>query len=79
MTNFFYDGSRKEEYLYIHYDNSNKPCDDCGDIYHTYDLVYVTPENYEDPEKMVWTVKLCGPCLNVIIHDHDERNFNRRK
>ena len=26
--------SRKEEDQYTHYDNGNKPCDDCGDIYH---------------------------------------------
>ena len=40
---------------------------------------YIAPEYNEDPEKMAWTVKLCGECLNSIIHEHDERNFNRRK
>jgi hypothetical protein len=79
MTNFFYDGSRKEEYLDLYYGDDNKPCDYCGDVYHRIDLVYISPEYYEDSEKMIWTVKLCGPCLNVIIHEHDERNINRRK
>jgi hypothetical protein len=78
MTNFFYGGERKEEYLYIYYDIGIKFCDYCNDIFDRYELVYITPEYYEDPEKMVWTIKLCGECLNVIIHDHDERNFNRR-
>jgi hypothetical protein len=65
--------------LYIYYDNGIKFCDYCNDIFDRYELVYITPEYYEDPKKMVWTIKLCGECLNVIIHDHDERNFNRRK
>jgi hypothetical protein len=39
MTNFFYDGSRKEEYLDLYYGDDNKPCDYCGDIYDRIDLV----------------------------------------
>ena len=50
-----------------------------GDISHRYDLVYTAPEYNEEPEEMTWTVKLCGPCLNVTIHEHDERNINRRR
>jgi hypothetical protein len=60
-------GERKEEYLYIYYDNGIKFCDYCNDIFDRYELVYITPEYYEDPEKMVWTIKLCRECLNVII------------
>ena len=59
--------AEKKRYLGIYYGDDNKPCDYCGDIYHRNDLVYISPEYNEDPEKMIWTVKLCGPCLNVII------------
>ena len=33
MTNFYYGEDGKVEYLYIYYDNSNKLCDYCGDIF----------------------------------------------
>ena len=78
MTNFFYGGDRKEENLYNYYGDGNKPCDECGDIYHRCEMAYIAPEYNEDPEKMTWTVKLCWECLNSLIHEHDERNFNRR-
>ena len=79
MTNFYYGGEKKEENLFIYYGNGNKPCDECGGISHRCDLSYIVPEYNEDPEEMAWTVKLCDECLNSIIHEHDERNFNRRK
>ena len=50
-----------------------------GDIYHRCEMAYIAPEYNEDPEKMTWTVKLCWECLNSLVHEHEERNFNRRK
>ena len=44
------------------------------------ELCYITTETeYDNLDNVTWTVKLCSGCLNVIIYDQDERNFNKRK
>lgn len=89
MTNFYYSGNLRENERFVirHYHSygrdyekaGNTDCDFCHDIYDRREMDYVVPafDNNEDPDKIAWTVKLCGSCLNVLIADHEMRNCKR--
>ena len=62
----------------ISFYNYYKPCDFCEETFLKSDLIYVTTGS-DDPENVVETLRLCGPCLTTINHEHDERIFNRRR
>ena len=62
----------------ISFYNYYKLCDDCGEIFLKSDLIYVTTGN-DDPENVVETLRLCGPCLTTINHKYYEQMFNRRR
>jgi hypothetical protein len=91
MTNFFYSGHERKNYNKFGYRRfwsfgkdyggfNNTDCDFCHDVYDRRELCYITTEiEYDNPDNVTWTVKLCSGCLNVIIYDQDERNFNRKK
>jgi hypothetical protein len=91
MTNFFYSAHERKNYNKFGYRRfwsfgkdyggfNNTDCDDCHDVYDRMELCYITTESeYNNPDNVTWTVKLCSGCLNVIIYDQDERNFYRKK
>jgi hypothetical protein len=62
----------------ISFYNYYKPCNFCGETFLKSDLVYVTTDN-DDPENVVETLRLCGPCLTTINHKYYEQMFNRRR
>ena len=89
MINFFYCGDKERSrfgyrrywsYGQDHGGYNNTDCDDCHDIFDRRELCFVTTENeYNNPDNITWTVKLCSPCLNVLIYDNDEHIFNKLK
>ena len=91
MTNFFYSAHEGKNYNKFGYRRfwsfgkdyggfNNTDCDYCHDVYDRMELCYITTESeYDNPDNVTWTVKLCSGCLNVIIYDQDERNSDRIK
>ena len=89
MTNFFYSGDREGRSRFGYrrfwfygkdYGYNNTDCDVCHDIYDRRELYYVTTEEneYNNPDNISWTVKLCSGCLNSIIYEQDNHIFIRQ-
>lgn len=60
---------RRLEYDEEYYDQFFKCCDNCFLMFHTRHLFYI---NYDE------TVKVCKPCLDIIMYEEITRELRRK-